>query len=202
MYYNISITNNFCLYAISFNIFYKRNNTVHRHSTFQGDTAGWPLDDCMGIVRWPCNHVTINNWRAQIGRWSSGHPQASVRRPGGARLVDITDNFRWWPLGRRALTARWPNDEWIIGTSADHPANFNCELKCSGCLWMSKGWALQECLFRRRLPDFCRIWCKTRRALIRRSILLYCDVGISSNLALIRHNTVAVYKPNVMLNRL
>ena len=42
---------------------------------------------------------------------------------------------------------------------------------------MTWGWALQECLFGRPPPDFCRIWCKTRHTVIGRSIFLYCDIG-------------------------
>ena len=83
------------------------------------------------------------------------------------------------PAGDWAAPCRMPADELICVTSADHLAKFNCVLKCSGCLRMSKGWALQECLFGRRPPDFCRIWCKTRRTVIRQSILLYCDLGLS-----------------------
>ena len=72
------------------------------------------------------------------------------------------------PRGKQA-------DELICVTSADHPAKFNCELKCSGRRRLSKGWALQECLFGLRPPDFCRIWCKSCRAATRRSIFLYWD---------------------------
>ena len=86
-------------------------------------------------------------------------PRVAERRPAGD-----------WEEHRGA-----PADELIGVTSADHPAKFNCELKCSGRLRISKGWALQECLFWRRPPDFCRIWCKSRRAAIWRSIFLYWD---------------------------
>ena len=85
----------------------------------------------------------------------------------------------------RRLAGDWaaprgtPADELICVTSADHPAKFNCELKCSGRHRMRKGWALQECLFGRRPPDFCRIWCKSRHAAIRRSIILYWDGSLS-----------------------
>ena len=58
------------------------------------------------------------------------------------------------PAGDRAASHGTPADELICVTSADHPAKFNCELKCSGRRPMSKGWALQECLFGRRPPDF------------------------------------------------
>ena len=84
-----------------------------------------------------------------------------------------------WPAGDRAAPRGAPADELICVTSADHLANFNCELKCSGHRPMTWGWALQECLFGRPPPDFCRIWCKTRRTVIGRSIFLYCDVGFS-----------------------
>ena len=82
------------------------------------------------------------------------------------------------PAGDWAAPCGTPANELICVTSADHPAKFNWELKCSGRHRMSEGWALQECLFGRRPPDFCRIWCKTRRTVIGRSIFLYCDVAI------------------------
>ena len=56
--------------------------------------------------------------------------------------------------GDWAASRRTPADELICVTSADHPAKFNCKLKCSGRCQMTKGWALQECLFGRRPPDF------------------------------------------------
>ena len=148
------------------------------HSTVQGH-RGWSRDDRTGIVRWPRDHITINNWGTRIGRWSSGHPQASVQHPGGARLAGIT-KIPGPPCADRQAAARRPTDEWIFVTSADDLANFNCELKCSGHRPMTWGWALQECLFGRPPHDFCRIWCKTRRTVIGRSIFLYCDVDLSN----------------------
>ena len=58
------------------------------------------------------------------------------------------------PAGDWAAPCGTPADELIYVTSADHPAKFNCELKFSGRRRMSKGWALQECLFGRRPPRF------------------------------------------------
>ena len=43
------------------------------------------------------------------------------------------------PAGDWAALRGTPADELICVTSADHPAKFNCELKCSGCRRMSKG---------------------------------------------------------------
>ena len=83
------------------------------------------------------------------------------------------------PAGDWPVPCGTPADELICVTSADHPANFNRDLKCSRHRPMTGGWALQECLFRRPLPDFCRIWCKTGRAVAVRPILLNCDVPIS-----------------------
>ena len=50
------------------------------------------------------------------------------------------------PVGDREASCWTLANELICKTSADHQAKFNCELKCSG-RWISKGWALQECLF-------------------------------------------------------
>ena len=144
------------------------------------------MDDRTVIVRRSSDHMTVTTWGTRIGRWSSGHPQASVRRPGGDRAVYIWPaEQKFWtvahglPCSDQQAAGRRLTDEWIFVTSADHPAKFNCELKWLGHCRMSKGWALQECLFGRRQPDFCRIWCKTRRAAIRRSIFLYWDVGLN-----------------------
>ena len=116
--------------------------------------------------------------RQMIERSPTGVRTASRRCPFG-RHNKIPDGGPWaavrWPPGGRQETY-----EWIFVTSADHPANFNCELKCSGHRLMTWGWALQECLFGRPPPDFCRIWCKTHRTVIGRSIFHYCDVGIMS----------------------
>ena len=142
------------------------------------------MDDRTVIVRRSSDHITVTTWGTRIGRWSSGHPQVSVRRPGGDRAVYVWPaEQKFWtvahgpPCSDRQAAGRRPTDEWIFVTSADHPAKFNCELKWLGHRRISKGWALQECLFRRRPPDFCRIWCKTRPAAIRQSIFLYWDVG-------------------------
>ena len=45
----------------------------------------------------------------------------------------------WRPAGDRAASRGTPADELICVTSADHPAKFNCKLKCSGRRPMSKG---------------------------------------------------------------
>ena len=116
-------------------------------------------------------------------RWP-GIP-AVTGRPSGDRVVYVwlaELKFRTVahgpPCRDRQAADRRPTDEWIFVTSADHQAKFNWELKWLGHRPMSKGWALQECLFRWRPPDFCRIWCKTRCAAIRWSIFLYWDGGL------------------------
>ena len=115
--------------------------------------------------------------RQMIERSPTGVRTASRRCPFGRHSRKFPTVALGPPFADRQAAARRPTDEWIVVTLADHPANFNCELKCSGRRRMSKGWALQECLFGWPPPDFCRIWCKTRRTVIGRSIFLYCDIG-------------------------
>ena len=118
--------------------------------------------------------------RQMIERSPSGDRAAPRRRPFGRHNRDFPTVALGSPCGDRQAAARRLNDEWIVGTSADHPANFNCELKSNGRRRMSAGWALQECLFGRPPPDFCRIRALDHRIVIRRSILPYCDVAITS----------------------
>ena len=96
----------------------------------------------------------------RIARWSDGHPQAAVRRPAGDRAVSVRQpepKFRTVahgpPCGDRQAAGGRPTDEWLCVASADHPPNFNSELKCSGRRPTSKGWGFQECLFGWRPPD-------------------------------------------------
>ena len=112
----------------------------------------------------------------------SGVPTENGRCPCGRLCVFFCQLHPKFPrVAERRTAGDWaaphgtPADELICVTLADHPAKFNCELKRSGRRRMSKGWALQECLFGWRPPAFCRIWCKSRRAAIRRSIFLYWD---------------------------
>ena len=142
-------------------------------------TGGWSHGHRSMTVRSRYNQQFEGKNRQMIERSPAGDRAASWRWLFGRHNRDFPTVALGSPCGDRQAAARWPNDEWIVGTSADHPANFNCELKYSSRRRMSPGWALQECLFGRPPPDFCRIWCKTRRTVIRRSIFLYCDVAIN-----------------------
>ena len=155
-------------------------------------TAGWSHGHRSMTVRSRYNHQFESENRQMIERSPAGDHAASRRWPFGRHNREFPTVALGSPCGDRQAAARWPNDEWIIGTSADHPANFNCELKCSGRRRMSPGWALQECLFGRPPPDFCRIWCKTRRPVIRRSIFIYCDVAF-----MFKHLGSTLYTTNV-----
>ena len=136
-----------------------------------------PLADfpCLG-----CRQITPGS--------PSGVPTENGGCPCGHLWVFFRQLHPKFPrVAERRLAGDWlagegwqgtPADELICVTSADHPAKFNIELKCSGRRWMSKRWALQECLFGWRPPDFCWIWCKTHRTVIGRSIFHYCDVGL------------------------
>ena len=133
------------------------NFVQHVHTT-QPKTR--PVDDRTVIPRTSSDHLAVTHWVMKIARWSDGHPQAAVRRPAGDRAVSVRQpepKFRTVaqrPLcGDRQAAGGRPTDEWICMASADHPPNFNCELKCSGRRRTSKGWALQECLFGQRPPD-------------------------------------------------
>ena len=107
-------------------------------------------------------------------RHLDGEWRMSVRPPVGFFFCQLHPKLprvtKRRSVGDWAASRGTPADELICVTSAGHPAKFNCELKCTGRRRMSKGWALQECLFGRRPPDFCRIWWKSRRATIQRSI--------------------------------
>ena len=141
-------------------------------------TAGWSHGHRSMTVRSRYNQQFEGENRQMIERSPTGGRAASRQWPFGWHNRYFPTVALGSPCGDRQAAARWQNDEWIIGTSADHPVNFDCELKCHGCRRMSPGWALQECLLGRPPPDCCRIWCKTRRTVIQRSILLYCDVAI------------------------
>ena len=164
-----------------------------------------PAGGCAVTVRWlsmsrlPADHPWVTVRRPDGERQMSVQPPVGFFPPIAPRI----------PTGHRAEAGRQlggvPRDtgRWVnlrdIGlsfffffffffddvTSAYHPAKFNCELKCLGCRRMSKGWALQECLFGQRPPDFCRIWCKSRRAPIRRSIFLYWDGTLKADSSVI-----------------
>ena len=141
-------------------------------------TGGWSHGHRSMTVRSRYNHQFEGENRQMIERSPAGDRAASRRWPFGRHNREFPTVALGSPCGDRQAAARWPNDEWIVGTLADYPANFNCELKCSGRRRMSPGWALQECLFGRPQPDFCRIWCKTRRTVIWWLIFLCCDVAI------------------------
>ena len=95
-------------------------------------------------------------------------------------------HFLRWSTDRRSGTGRCPTGRRRIrksgGASCGHLANFNCELNLTEHRRMSAGWVL----YHRRTqdgcsittPHFCRIRATDRRALIRQSIWLYCDVAI------------------------
>ena len=149
-------------------------------------TGGWSHGHRSMTVRSRYNQQFEGENRQMIERSPSGDRAASRRWPFGRHNRYFPTVALGSPCGDRQAAARRLNDEWIVGTSADHPANFNCELKSSGCRRMSAGWALQECLFGRPPPDFCWIRAPDHRTVIRRSILPYCDVAFNCNLT--RHS--------------
>ena len=131
-----------------------------------------PVDDrTVHPVRTSSDHPSWSPiWGMRIARWSGSHPQTAVRYvPAGDRAVYClaarTEISGWWPTGCHAVIGRQPAGDLptsdFAWTSADHPPNFNSELKCLGRHPTSKGWALQECLFGWRRPDFCWIWGKS-----------------------------------------
>ena len=155
------------------------------------DNINVSSDDPVVSRRTPAGDRAVTIRWLSKSRLPADHPWVTVRCPDGEQRMSVWPLVGFFPpitpqipTSCRAAAGRWPGgarrapaDELICVTSADHPANFNCELKCSRHRPMTVGWALQECLFGRLPPDFCRIWCKTRRTVIRRSILLYCDLG-------------------------
>ena len=76
------------------------------------------------------------------------------------------------PGGRRRM-AKLPQE------SADHPANFNCELNLPDRRRMSAGCVLKGCSIGGWPSDFCRIRAPDHRTVIRRSILPYCDAALN-----------------------
>ena len=126
-----------------------------------------PVDDRTVIPRTSSDHLAVTHWGMRIARWSNGHPQAAVRYPAGDRAVSVWQpEPKFWmmahglPCGDRQAAGRRPTDEWLCVASADHPPNFNSELKCLGRHPTSKGWALQECLFGWRPPDLSQMGAK------------------------------------------
>ena len=91
-----------------------------------------------------------------MSRLPADHPWVTVRHPDGERRMSVRPPVFFFrqlhpkfprvaerkPAGDWAASHRMPAEELICVTSADHPAKFNCELQCSGCRRMSKGWAL------------------------------------------------------------
>ena len=80
------------------------------------------------------------------------HPWVTVRHPDRERRMSVRPPVSFFPpitpqiptdrraeAGRRLGSAPRDADELICVTLADHPAKFNCELKCSGRRRMSKG---------------------------------------------------------------
>ena len=83
----------------------------------------------------------------QITRGSqSGVPTENGERPCGRLCVFFHQLHPKFPrVAERRPAVDWaasrgtPADELICVTLADHPVKFNCELKCSGRRWISKG---------------------------------------------------------------
>ena len=122
-----------------------------------------------------------------------GHLQISVRWHRKHRVViewilpDLRSiacgflllHFRRWPTDRHSGIGRCPTGRRrmrkIGEASGGRWANFNCELNLPGIA----GWVQDGCCIGVSPQDFCRIRATDRRALIRGSIWLYCDLGFS-----------------------
>ena len=86
-------------------------------------------------------------------------------------------HFGRWSPDRRSMIGRCPTGRRRMRKSgeesADHPANFNCELNLPDHRRMSPGWVPNRRMAARFLQD-------SSHAVIRRSILPNCDVAINN----------------------
>ena len=103
-------------------------NAVHTTALFMGTawpmTGGWSHGHRSMTVRSRYNQQFEGENRPMIGRSPSGDRAASRRWPFGRHNRDFPTVALGSPCGDRQAAARRLNDEWIVGTSADHPANF------------------------------------------------------------------------------
>ena len=132
------------------------------------DNINVSSDDSVVSQRMPAGGPADAIWWLSMSRLPADHHWVTVRHPDGERRISVRPPVGFFPpITPQIPTSRWaeagrrPGDVpryagWWVNwwTSADHPPNFNCELKCSGRCLMSQGWALQECLFGRWPPDF------------------------------------------------
>ena len=88
-----------------------------------------PLGDfsCLG-----CWQITPGS-PSGVPTENGGCPCSHLLHPKSPRVSELR------PAGNWAAPRGTPADELICVTLADHPAKFNCELKCSGRRQMSKG---------------------------------------------------------------
>ena len=105
----------------------------------------------------------------------------------GRRSADF---WQYFPKKNRTVARRSPPDvrrrpggRWRMAKlpqeSADHPANYNCELNLPDRRRMSAGCVLKGCSIGGWPSDFCRIRAPDHRTVIRRSILPYCDEALT-----------------------
>ena len=90
-------------------------------------------------------------------------------------------HFGRWPPDRRSMIGRCPTGRRQMRKSgeesADHLANFNCELNLPDHRRMSPGWVPNRRMATKFLQD------SSPGSVIRRSILPYCDEALRKNLA-------------------
>ena len=128
-----------------------------------------PADHPWGTVRSPCDH------RGIIPRWPGGDRSIFGNifpRKIGPVARRSPPDVRRRPGGRRRM-AKLPQE------SADHPANFNCELNLPDRRRMSAGCVLKGCSIGGWPSDFCRIRAPDHHTVIRRSILPYCAAALN-----------------------
>ena len=163
---------NFSIYYEWFNFYNPLLFSLHRTS-FSKWKAQLIILMCPAMMqRWSSDDPAVSQWKPLGDFPCLGCQQITPGSPSGIPMEISWSPFgRLWvffcqlhpkfprvaeqrPAGDRAASHGTLADEFICMTLADHPAKFNCELKCSGRRPTSKGWALQECLFGRQPPDF------------------------------------------------
>ena len=159
-------------------------------------SSGLPADAC----RWPCGHRAVTVRWLSLSRLPADHLWVTVRSPCDHRGIiprwpggDRPIFWQYFPKKNRTVARRSPPDvrrrpggrrrmAKLPQESADHPANYNCELNLPDRRRMSAGCVLKGCSIGGWPSDFCRIRAPDHRTVIRRSILPYCDEAIKFNL--------------------
>ena len=119
-------------------------------------THGWPR----GNRQMARQALALYRHRRISVRWHGDHRAVIERRLPDLRAMTcgfFPLHFGRWPPDRRSMIGRCPTGRCRMRKSgeesADHPANFNCELNLPGDRRMSAGWVLNRRITARFLQD-------------------------------------------------